>query len=119
MRPISILAALFFLCLVIPNLHSQELSASELSRLEWTKLTTIKPRESHVTWGHLVSGELLWDGKPIKIRRSPIRAGFFAHAGSRLVFDIKDMGYTALRGRAGLEDGFDGSVRFRILGDGK
>ena len=119
MRPLSIAVTLVFLSLITPDLHSQELSSSELSGLEWTKLTAIEPKESHVTWGRLVSGRLLWDGKPMKIRRLAIRDGFFAHAGSRIVFDIKDKGYTALRGSAGLEDGFNGSVQFKILGDGK
>jgi len=112
-------ATLLFLSLLVASLHSREPSESELARLEWTKLTTLEPKESHVTWGRLVSGKLLWDGKPMKIRRSAVRDGFFAHAGSRLVFDIKGKGYTALRGSAGLEDGFDGSVQFKILGDGK
>lgn len=119
MRPASAAAILLFIGLSAPDLHSRELSPSELARLEWTKLTTIEPKESHVTWGRLVSGKLLWDGKPMKIRRSAVRDGFFAHAGSRLVFDIKDKGFKALRGSAGLEDGFDGSVQFKIFGDGK
>ena len=108
-----------FLCLLVPNLHSQELTPLELSRLEWTKLTTVPPKESQVGWGKLVSGELIWNGKPMKMRRSALGDGFFAHAPSRLVFDLKDKGYTALKGSAGLEDGFNGSVQFKILGDGK
>ena len=119
MRPVSISASLLLLCLLVPDLRSEELSSLELSRLEWTKLTTLEPKESHVTWGRLVSGRLLWNGKPMKIRRLAVRDGLFAHAGSRIVFDMKDKGYTALRGSAGLEDGFNGSVQFKILGDGK
>lgn len=119
MRELLTLAMPLFVGLLICDLRSEELSAAKLDRLEWVSLASIEPKESHVGWGALVSGKLLWDGKPMKIRRSPVRDGFFAHAPSRLVFDIQEKGFAALRGSAGLEDGFDGSVRFKIFGDGK
>lgn len=119
MRKLLTLAIALLLCPIVSDGRSEQLSAAELDRLEWTSLASIEPKESHVGWGALVSGKLLWDGKPMKIRRSPVRDGFFAHAPSRLVFDIKEKGFSALRGSAGLEDGFDGSVRFKIFGDGK
>ena len=119
MRPLSILGTVFFFCLLVTDLRSQELSSLELSRLEWTKLTSLEPKESSVGHGLLKSGKLFSDGKPIKVRGTAVRDGLFAHAPSRIVYDIKDKGYTAIRGSAGLEDIHDGSVKFKILGDGK
>ena len=51
MRPLSILGAVFFFCLLVPDVRSKELSSSELSRLEWTKLTSLEPKESSVGHG--------------------------------------------------------------------
>jgi hypothetical protein len=119
MRLIPTTAILLFVHLATPDLRSEELSSSELSGLEWTELTSLEPKESSVGHGELRSGKLISDGKPIRVRGTAVRDGLFAHAPSRLVYDIKDKGYTAIRGTAGLEDIHDGSVKFKILGDGK
>ena len=119
MRLIPTTAVLLFVHLATPDLRSEELSSSELSGLEWTKLTALVPKESSVGHGALKIGKLVSNGRPIKVRGLVVRDGFFAHAPSRLVFDIKDKGYTAIKGSAGLEDIHDGSVKFKILGDGK
>jgi len=119
MRLIPTTAILVFVHLAVPDLHSQELSSSELGGLEWTKLTSLVPKESSVGHGELKIGKLVSNGRPVKVRGSVVRDGFFAHAPSRLVFDIKDKGYTAIKGSAGLEDIHDGSVKFKILGDGR
>jgi hypothetical protein len=119
MRSILVSVTLLFSGLLALNLHSQELSSSELGRFKWTKLTTLELKESEVGHGQLQIGRLISDGKPMRVRGTPVRDGFFAHAPSRLVFDIKDKGYKALKGRAGLEDIHEGSVKFKILGDGK
>lgn len=44
--------------------------------------------------------------------------GFYAHAPARHVWNL-DGSWTSLSGSAGLADGFDGSVKFTIAGDGK
>ena len=44
--------------------------------------------------------------------------GFYAHAPARHVWEL-DGSWKTLRGAAGLGDGFDGSVKFVIEGDGK
>jgi hypothetical protein len=119
MRLIPTTAILLFVHLATPDLRSEEISSLELSRLEWTKLTSLEPKESSVGHGLLKSGKLLSDGKPIRVRGTAVRDGLFAHAPSRIVYDIKDKGYIAIRGSVGLEDIHDGSVKFKILGDGK
>jgi hypothetical protein len=44
--------------------------------------------------------------------------GFYAHAPARHVWNL-DGSWKSLKGNAGLADGFDGSVKFTIEGDGK
>lgn len=96
--------------------------------VEWTtKLSSIKPKKSEVGWGEFLRGNISkqidMDGSPLEIQGSAVDDGLFAHAPSRLVFDLKGKDFKALRGSVALADrhvdGYNGSVKFRILGDGK
>jgi len=95
--------------------------------MEWTKLSSLKPKESKVGWGEFLRGniseQLDMDGRPLEIQGSPVEDGLFAHAPSRLVFNLKGKDYKAIRGSVALADrhvdGYNGSVKFRIVGDGK
>ena len=93
----------------------------KLLRMKWTKLSSIKPKESKVGWEKMefTAGKLEWKGSPMEVKGLPVEDGLLAHAPSRLVFNLKGKDYKMLRGSAALWDKWDGSVKFRILGDGK
>lgn len=98
-----------------------EIKEIGLLRMEWTKLSSIKPKESQVGWTGMefTVGKLEWKGSPMEVKGLPVEDGLLAHAPSRLVFNLRGSNYKVLRGSAALWDKWDGSVKFRILGDGK
>jgi hypothetical protein len=95
--------------------------------MEWTKLSSLRPEESKVGHGEFLRGniseQLDMDGSPLAIQGLPVEDGLYAHAPSRLVFNLKGKDYKAIRGSVALADrhvdGYNGSVKFRIVGDGK
>lgn len=106
----------------------KEIEKQKLLRMDWTtKLSSIRPKQDEVGWGEFLRGniskQLALDGRPVEVQGSAVEDGLFAHAPSRLVFDLKGKGYKALRGSVAIADrhvdGYNGSVMFRILGDGK
>jgi hypothetical protein len=99
----------------------KEIEERNLLRMEWTKLSSIKPKESKVGWEEMefTAGKLEWKGSPMEVKGLPVEDGLLAHAPSRLVFNLRGSNYKVLRGSAALWDKWDGSAKFRILGDGK
>lgn len=95
-----------------------------LLRMEWTQLSSIRPKDTKVTHYEFLRGNVtkqakLDDGLPLEIQGLPVDDGLLAHAPSRLVYSLKGKDYKAFRGGVGLADRQNGKVKFRILGDGK
>jgi len=105
----------------------KELKEVGLVWMKWTKLSAIRPKDSQVGWGEFLKGKLELKGRPMKVDGLPFEDGLFAHAPSRVVYNLKGKGYEGFRGSVGLlspksvgfRDTKEGSVRFRILGDGR
>lgn len=101
-----------------------EIKEIGLLRMEWTKLSSIRPKDTKVTHYEFLSGNLteqakLDDGLPLEIQGLTVEDGLLAHAPSRLVYNLKGKNFKAFRGGVGLADRQNGKVKFRILGDGK
>ncbi len=97
-----------------------QLTSRDMTNMQWTNLTDLVPSGKQVGHDKLIIGKLVMDEAPLKVESNAVRDGIYAHASSRLTYDISGKGFTVFRGEGRIQDGYSfARLQFTVLGDGK